>query len=595
MAPEDIRTWLYPFGFLSSFVFFLRFLVQWWKSERAGRSIVNTSFWILSCIGNGFLALHSFIQLHFPIYLLQSQQILLSWRNLNLMGEKPYSKKHFIIALLSSAFFATLLFAAQPLFFNDPFFGWVRAPASQEVGFWMHGIGCLGISAYSLRFWLQWWEAEQKKTSVLSERFWWISVIGAATSGAYFLLLCDWVNFIGPACALLPYSRNLILVRRERERIARDSHHCDIVIIAGETSGDLLGEKIAKHLLLQTPQMQICGVAGPSMRAQGVRAWFRIESFQVMGIVDVVKRSPFLFYALHTLKRRILKAYPKAVIFIDQPSLSINLAKRLKAQGYTGKLIQVVAPTVWAYRPERADHIASYFDLILPLFRFELEYFQDKLPAIWVGHPAATLIPSNEEVKKTTLSLFPGSRPGEIRRNLPLQLKAASLLTKQFPNLTIAISAACGMKKMISASARKILRERYELVDFADRYHLMERSQAAIAKSGTITLELALFNVPTVCCYRTGAFTRWWARTILKLSPRYFALPNILANQEAFPECIIPPVTPQALSLALQPYIQGEKKLPNDLQQKLRSQIDTKKDPGFEIAQAVDTILGNKK
>jgi lipid-A-disaccharide synthase len=315
-----------------------------------------------------------------------------------------------------------------------------------------------------------------------------------------------------------------------------------------------------------------------------------------MGIVDVVKKAPFLFYAIHTIIHRVLHSHPSAVLCIDQPSLSMAIAKRLRHRGYTGKIIQVVAPTVWAYKPERIDTMAQYFDLVLPLFRFEVDLFHKKLPAIWVGHPASSLRAPNTTSleKKTTLALFPGSRPGEIRRNLPLQLQAAALLLKHHPELTPAISVSNESKKMITQSAKKMLGNRCEFVEFADRYRLMERSAAAIAKSGTVTLELALLNVPTVCCYQTGAFTQWWARTILKLSPRFFALPNILTGQEIFPECIIPPVTPERLCDAIEPYIKGEKSLPDGLQEQLRFQIDAKGEVGALIAQAVEAAVRDR-
>lgn len=593
---EAFRSWLYPFGFLSSLAFGLRFLVQWWKSEKAGCSVVPPSFWVLSCIGNALTAIHSLIQLHFPIYFLQSQQLILAWRNLNLMGTNPWTFRRVIHLLITSGLVATLLFGAQASFLPAPSFGWVRAPrvystSHEEFGFLIHLIGCLGIAAFSFRFWVQWWEAEKKGKSVLSRRFWWISIGGTATAGVYFFLLSDWVNLIGPLFAIIPYSRNLILIGKEKKE------RCDVVIIAGETSGDLLGEKITLQMKERHPSFTICGVAGPLMRTAGVTAWMRAEQFSVMGIVDVIKKFPSLFLSIRSLVRRIIDANPAAVLFIDQPSLSIAMAKRLKAKGYSGKLIQVVAPTVWAYRPERADTIASYFDLILFLYRFEIEYFAGKLPAIWVGHPAAELLNNRtcDNNEKTTLALFPGSRIGEIRRNLPLQLKAAALLAEQYPNLNISISSCAEMKSMIAEAAHKVLGSGYELVDFADRYSLMRRSKAAIAKSGTVTLELALFKVPTVCCYQTGGFTRWWAKNILKISPKFFALPNILTGSEVVRECIIPPVTPQALVQALKPYLDGKQRLHDEIEEKLRSQIDAGEAPGEAIAKAVDMVIKRRQ
>jgi lipid-A-disaccharide synthase len=590
---DALRTWLYPFGFLSSIAFGLRFLIQWCRSEQAGRSLVPRSFWVLSCIGNALVTIHSLIQLHFPIYLLQSQQFILAWRNLNIMGSNPWPLKRVVRLLIGGAIVATLLFGLQAAILPCASFGWVRSPkvftSSPEVGFWMHFVGCCGILAFSFRFWLQWWEAERRKVSLLSVRFWWISIIGTVTAGIYFFLLSDWVNLVGPLCSIIPYTRNLVLLRREQKK-----QRCDIAILAGEVSGDLLGGAAAKALLAQIPSLQLAGVAGPSMRHQGVVPWLRSESFEVMGFVDILRKAPFLLLAIHRVVHTILRDCPSVVVFIDQPSLSITVARRLRAKGFSGKLILVVAPTVWAYRSERSDTVADLFDHILPLYRFEKDFFHHKLPTTWIGHPACGLLKSEEDSKpkKTTLAIFPGSRPGEIRRNLPLQLRAAKLLLVDHPEMSISISSCGSSERLIAKTAAALLDVPFEIVDFSERYALMGRSQAAIAKSGTVTLELALMNIPTVCCYQTGRLTRWWAKKMLRLRPRFFALPNILTGQEIFPECILPPITPSSLANALRPYLQGTKNLPEDLTERLRFQIDSGEEPGELIARTVLTTMG---
>ena len=408
------------------------------------------------------------------------------------------------------------------------------------------------------------------------------------TAGIYFFLLSDWVNLIGPICSIVPYTRNLVLLRREKRQ------HCDIAILAGEVSGDLLGGAAAKALQALAPSLRLAGVAGPSMRRYGVTPWLRSESFEVMGFADILKKAPFLFLSLNRLVRKILLDRPSVVVFIDQPSLSITVAKRLRAKGFSGKLIQVVAPTVWAYRSERSDTIAGLFDHILPLYRFEKDFFHHKLPTTWIGHPACTLLKGGgaQETKKTTLALFPGSRPGEIRRNLPLQIRAAKLLLPNHPDISVSISSCGSSKRLIEKTAAALLDVPFEIVDFSERYALMGRSRAAIAKSGTVTLELALMNVPTVCCYETGRLTRWWAKAVLRLRPRFFALPNILTGQETFPECILPPVGPSNLAHALQPYLCGAKSLPADLGEKLRFQIDAGEEPGDLIARTILQTMG---
>lgn len=384
-----------------------------------------------------------------------------------------------------------------------------------------------------------------------------------------------------------------------------------IVILAGETSGDLLGKELVANLKKKYPHLQFSGIAGPFMRKEGVVPWYTSESFGVMGPVDVLKKALFLISALRRTIRSIIKSNPDAVITIDQPSFSIACAKRLRARGYTGKIIQVVAPTVWAYKPQRAATLAQYFDLILPLYRFETDFFE--MNCLWVGHPLSdSLLPTLPDSKRTeqpivqphgsiekpflepTLALFPGSRPGEIKRNLPLQLQAAALITRQFPEINVAISLgeviSPALYRYINGLASKTLSS-FSLVPFADRYALMRKAKAAFAKSGTITLELALHRVPFVCCYKTGWLTELYAKYILGLKPRLFALPNILMGTHIFPECIIPPVTPEALKEAILPFLCGQKTLP-DLHS-LWHQIDPGEPVGQRMAQAIVSCIGS--
>jgi lipid-A-disaccharide synthase len=503
------------------------------------------------------------------------------------MGNRPVRLRTVISLLMLLASAATIFFITYQMAIGTGEVLWIRPlGAKRSAPIWLHTIGCIGIGAFSFRFWLQWWEAERKAKSLLSEKFWWISLFGGFVAAFYFYKTKDFVNIVGPLFALIPYVRNLMLLKKEKVV------PCDIAIISGESSGDLLGKQIADELLLSKSNLSLCGVAGPAMREAGVTPWMRTESFQVMGIVDVIKKLPFLTYSVHRLVRTIVRSNPKAVILIDQPSFSLAIAKRLKKKGFSGKIIQAVAPTVWAYKPERVDSFATYFDLILPLYRFEKELFSEKLPTVWIGHPIVHELKKVETAKeKNTLALFPGSRPAEIRRNLSLQLNAAAAIVKDHPDLCIAISAgkmlSPAMRHYIKSLANKTLSQNVELVEFSDRYELMSRSKAAIAKLGTITLELALFNVPLVCCYKIGRFTEWWARRFLRLTPRDFALPNILYGKTVIPECVIPPVVAQDLHREITPYLVGKKSFPKNFKESLIKQIDPQLESEGLIAQAI--------
>ena len=218
---EEWRIFLYyPLGILAWFFFTLRILVQWLKSEKAGFSFVNETFWRLSFTGNLLLFLHYAVQAQYPFALVQVGNALISWRNLNLMAEKlSFSLKQTIII------FTAALIGSGGLLFLVGFFTntqWVSIPKSSlsepanDPGFLWHGLGLLGQGLFSSRFWLQWWFCEKNKKSELGVVFWWISLVGSFLSSVYFLKIHDVISFFSQAFGIIPYLRNLILIRNSR-------------------------------------------------------------------------------------------------------------------------------------------------------------------------------------------------------------------------------------------------------------------------------------------------------------------------------------------------------------------------------------------
>ncbi len=204
---EAIRQWLYPLGFISTVVFFVRMLLQWIKSESLGRSHVTRGFWQLSIIGNCLLALHAFIQLQFHVYIVQVCNAHFAGRNLTLNRQISTKKNLTLLAVnLTLATFAFYL-QASGQWFRTPF------PLDYTIGIGWHLFGFFGIALFNSRFLVQWWHAETHKVSVLSKAFWQISLIGELICLIYFLKIRDPVNLIGPAFAMIPYARNLILLK----------------------------------------------------------------------------------------------------------------------------------------------------------------------------------------------------------------------------------------------------------------------------------------------------------------------------------------------------------------------------------------------
>lgn len=211
---------LYPIGFIATFLFSMRFIIQWIVSEKNSKCIVPKAFWQLSLLANIIMSIHTFIQLQYPLCIIQGCNAVIAWRNLNfLQGETKLKTLRFTLHLfIFMIFWITAGFVCQSFFFVDGFI-WLRAPVipwgkqvEGAVPFHWQLLGILGTLIFSLRFWVQWLEIEKKKASILSASFWSWSLLGAILAFVYFLKIRDWVNLIGYGSGLIPYARNLVLI-----------------------------------------------------------------------------------------------------------------------------------------------------------------------------------------------------------------------------------------------------------------------------------------------------------------------------------------------------------------------------------------------
>lgn len=215
----EIRSFLYPLGFLSSALFTLRFLVQWWKSEKAGHTVVPRVFWKWSLAGNLLLIVHSLIQVQFPVAFVQTANAVISWRNLTYLNTSSprYSKSQVFLFLFFALLTVVGCFALQSLLLIGHW-DWVRTPqvpwssgTAQALPLHWHLLGFFGMCLFALRFWVQWWQTERLQRSTLSKSFWFLSLLGGSMSLVYFLLMHDWVHILGYGTGLIPYLRNLML------------------------------------------------------------------------------------------------------------------------------------------------------------------------------------------------------------------------------------------------------------------------------------------------------------------------------------------------------------------------------------------------
>lgn len=308
-------------------------------------------------------------------------------------------------------------------------------------------------------------------------------------------------------------------------------------ILAGEASGDRIGGALVGRLGKEAG-FTFSGVGGEAMAGQGLSSLFPIEDLAVMGYADVIARLPLLLWRARQVVRHILDENPAIVILIDAQVFSQVIASRLRKKGYRGRIVLYVAPAVWAWNPGRAKKIAPLYDEVFCVLPFEPQAMErlGGPPAFYVGHPALERFPfRGHQPERGPLLLLPGSRPGELRRHLPLMGKVATRL-RGHPAISHFVIPT------LSSLHGRLVRETADWpVDVEvmsgerGRRAALGEAVAAFAVSGTVTLELALAGVPHVLTYIAEPAQ---VRIFEKADTRHIGLPNIIAGREVIPEVL---------------------------------------------------------
>ena len=574
MILETLRTVLYPLGFVANFLFAGRFFLQWIQSERKKESTVSLGFWRLSFLANFTMCVHGYIQLQYPICLIQGLNACIAWRNLNLMGKEIFRLKTVLGVMILIVPLLTLLFVLQGTeeWMRPPTLPWSGHHALHASLLW-HLVGCFGMFLFASRYWIQWWFAEKQRRSFLGKSFWWISCVGALFSLAYALRLGDPVNILGFSVGLVPYIRNLMLFKKKRAAPLLLNNK-SLFLFAGEQSGDVLGGNLVRALKESSTALEIYGVGGPQMEKAGMQITHPMERFQVMGFSDVIKALPRLYADFKKIQKKILENPPAAVVLIDYAEFNMFMAKSLRKKGYQGKVIHYVCPSVWAWRKKRVYSLAKSLDHLLAILPFEKKHFaKTTLPVTFVGHPLIAAIDCYQydtewKAPKPLIAIFPGSRRHEIDLNLPLQLAAAKKLGSSF---TIAISVA---HPDLTELIQKYADSTMLLVPSEKRYELMRAADGAIATSGTIILELGLHSTPTIVTYQLATLNYLLGRYAFRIRLPFYSLVNIICEKEVYPEFIHKELSADEIYTALKRLIDNRGSCQNECA-KLRQLLTT--------------------
>ena len=309
-----------------------------------------------------------------------------------------------------------------------------------------------------------------------------------------------------------------------------------VFILAGEASGDVLGAAVIESLQeAYGDQLVLGGLGGPAMEERGLKSLFDYGDVAVMGLVEVLRRYLTIRKRLNELKAAIADFAPDVLILIDAQGLSYRLGKHFKDAPF--KKLQLVAPTVWAWKPERAAKAATYLDHMACLFPFEPSSFEvEGLPASFVGHPALSLKGGDKAAAREALGLtgtwaavLPGSRRGEVHQLAPIFGTIIEAAHGRGALDGVLIPVAGTVSQEVTNWANSLPLPVKLLANKEERAHLCG-ADVALAASGTVSLELSAQGLPTLLAYRFNPLT--WLMVRGKLTTKYMGLTNLLADQE---------------------------------------------------------------
>jgi lipid-A-disaccharide synthase len=375
-----------------------------------------------------------------------------------------------------------------------------------------------------------------------------------------------------------------------------------IFLIATEPSGDHLGAALMKELRHRLgSDVEFAGIGGREMEGQGLVSLFPIGDLAIVGLAAIVRQLPMLLRHIREAAAAVVAARPDILVIIDSPDFTHRVARRVRKAAPSIPIVDYVSPTIWAWRPGRARAMTHYVDHVLAVLPFEPEEHR-KLggpPCSYIGHPLIerleTLRPDAQEQQRRdtpppVLVLLPGSRRGEIRYHMPVFGETLAALREQgmavepvlptLPHLLDAVNEAV---------AQWPVRPRI-VTGEAEKQTAFRSARAALAKSGTVTLELALAGVPMVTLYRGGAVEAWIARRIVRVSS--IILANLVIGENVIPEFHQEECTARSLAPALLEIL-------NDMPQRRRqltafAKLDRVMDTGGRSPseRAADVVIG---
>ena len=379
-----------------------------------------------------------------------------------------------------------------------------------------------------------------------------------------------------------------------------------IYIVAGEPSGDVLGGRLMAALWQARPELTFAGVGGPRMEERGLSSLVPMRELTVIGFLEAVPRLVRLRALLRQIADDVIARHPAVLITIDSPGFTLRLLRMVRRKGIVR--VHYVAPQVWAWHRGRVKKFPGLWDRLLCLLPFEPEFFAAHgVPATFVGHPVLESGADAGDAARfrarygvtadaPLLVLLPGSRRAEVTRLLPVFGEALRLLAARMPGLVAVVPVASAVTEAVQRATSAWPVRPVVVSSDEDKHDAFAAAAAALTKSGTSTLELAMAGVPMTVAYRVHPISAAIARRIVHT--RFAALVNLLAAREVVPELLQQDCTPAKLADALHQLVtdrtaaEAQRTAFREIVARLRPAEGT---PSAAAAQAILELLPSEK
>ncbi|MEO7300255.1 MAG: lipid-A-disaccharide synthase [Verrucomicrobiota bacterium] len=375
------------------------------------------------------------------------------------------------------------------------------------------------------------------------------------------------------------------------------------MLIAGETSGDMLAAELVKALrAASSPSLKFFGAGGPKMAEAGVDLSIDMTAHSVIGLIEALKSYSHFKKIFHQLLQLSVGRKPDVIVCVDFSGFNRRFAHGIRefirnnqrsVGDWNPKIVQFVSPQVWASRPSRAEKMARDIDLLLCIFPFEKDWYAKRVPNLrveFIGHPIVerhagftnddlrmTREPASDSSivnRQSQILLLPGSRVGELNGHLPVMLEAAKQISMNHDVRFKMILPDANLKQLADRMTALLPKLEIQIGGLAES---LSQAVMAIASTGTVTLECAHFGVPTIAIYKTSWSTYQIAKRIIQV--KFLAMPNLLANEVIYPELIQSEATAENISREAIALLHSPERR-EEIRQKLHKVVESLGDPG---------------